>query len=79
MTARGYERRKIFRDARDRAHFLKLLGQLPERFGTRLDAYVLMAAAVGAEVTVLSRSPHRDANARRLGVDRFLQTTNESR
>jgi alcohol dehydrogenase (NADP+) len=40
---------------------------------------VKFAAAVGADVKVLSRSPHREADARRLGVDRFLQTTDESR
>jgi REP element-mobilizing transposase RayT len=43
VTARGNERRDIFRDDRDRRHFLELLGQLPERFGTVVHAYVLMA------------------------------------
>jgi REP element-mobilizing transposase RayT len=42
VTARGNERREIFRDDRDRQHFLDLLAQLPARFGTRLHAYVLM-------------------------------------
>ena len=42
MTARGNERRAIFRDARDRGHFLELLGQLPERFGVRVHGWVLM-------------------------------------
>jgi putative transposase len=42
LTARGNERRKIFRDDRDRLHFLDLLSELPERFGARLHAYVLM-------------------------------------
>lgn len=42
MTARGNERRAIFRDDRDRLHFLELLGELPERFGTRLHGWVLM-------------------------------------
>ena len=43
LCARGNERRDIFGDQRDRQHFLELLAELPERFGTRLHAYVLMA------------------------------------
>ena len=42
VTARGNERRDIFREDGDRKHFLSLLAELPERFGTRLHAYVLM-------------------------------------
>lgn len=42
VTARGNERRNIFRDDPDRKHLLELLAQLPERFGTVLHAYVLM-------------------------------------
>jgi putative transposase len=42
LTARGNERRAIFRDEEDRQHFIGLLAQLPERFGTRLHGYVLM-------------------------------------
>jgi len=42
VTARGNERRAIFRDDRDRFHFLSLLGELPGRFGVRMHAYVLM-------------------------------------
>jgi putative transposase len=42
LTARGNERRSIFRDNPDREHFLELLAELPERFGTMLHAYVLM-------------------------------------
>jgi putative transposase len=42
LSARGNERRDIFRDERDRQHFLDLLAGLPERFGSRLHAYVLM-------------------------------------
>ena len=30
VTARGNERRDIFRDSRDRQHFLELLATLPE-------------------------------------------------
>ncbi len=42
LTARGNERRHLFRDERDREHFLELLGELPERFRVLLHAYVLM-------------------------------------
>ena len=42
MTARGNERRAIWRDESDRTHFLELLGELTERFGLRVHAYVLM-------------------------------------
>jgi len=42
VTARGNERRDIFRDDRDRQRFLELLAALPERFGVRLHAYVLL-------------------------------------
>jgi uncharacterized zinc-type alcohol dehydrogenase-like protein len=38
---------------------------------------VKFAASFGAEVTVLSRSPHKEADARRLGAHRFLQTTDD--
>ena len=31
VTARGNERRDLFRDDRDRLHFLELLGELAER------------------------------------------------
>ncbi|MSR64597.1 MAG: hypothetical protein EXS18_02320 [Verrucomicrobiae bacterium] len=43
VTARGNERRNIFRDDRDRHHLLELLGALPTRFGLRIHAYVLMS------------------------------------
>jgi putative transposase len=42
VTARGNERRAIFRDDRDRWHFIELLAQLPDRFGTRLHGWALM-------------------------------------
>ncbi len=42
MTARGNERKAIFRDDRDRTHFVELLSDWPERFRLRLHAYVLM-------------------------------------
>jgi putative transposase len=42
VTARGNEQRDIYRDDRDRQHFLDLLAEAPDRFGTRLHAYMLM-------------------------------------
>ncbi|MBL9137558.1 MAG: transposase [Verrucomicrobiales bacterium] len=42
VTARGNERRNIFRDDRDRRHFVELLAELPDRFGLRVVAWVLM-------------------------------------
>ena len=42
VTARGNERKAIFRDEWDRFRFLKLLSELTERFGTKTHAYVLM-------------------------------------
>ena len=42
LTARGNERRAIFRDNQDRAHFCQLLGQMVELFRVRLHAFVLM-------------------------------------
>ena len=42
LTSRGNERRRIYRDDGDRAHFLELLEELVLRFRWRLHAYVLM-------------------------------------
>lgn len=42
ITARGIERRPLFKDDRDRGHFLELLQAFSERFRGRLLAYVLM-------------------------------------
>lgn len=42
VTARGNERRDIFWDDPDRFRFLELLGELGERFGIKVHAYVLM-------------------------------------
>ncbi len=36
ITARGNERKAIFRDDPDRYHFLELLSELGERFGIRV-------------------------------------------
>jgi REP element-mobilizing transposase RayT len=42
VTARGNERKDIFRDDTDRFHFLELLSELGELFGARVHPYVLM-------------------------------------
>ena len=42
VTARGNERKPIYRDESDREHFLELLAESTERFGLRVHAYVLM-------------------------------------
>jgi putative transposase len=42
LTTRGNERRAIFRDDRDRTHFLELLEEMVGRFGLRLHCFVLM-------------------------------------
>ena len=41
-TARGNERRAIYRDDRDRLRFCEVLGEAAEMFGWRIHAYVLM-------------------------------------
>jgi len=42
VTARGNERKNIFRDERDREHFVELLAELEARFGLEVHAFVLM-------------------------------------
>jgi REP element-mobilizing transposase RayT len=42
VTSRGNERRAIFRDDRDRAHFLELLENMVARFDLRVHGFVLM-------------------------------------
>ena len=42
VSARGNERRAIFRGVSDRFHLLALLGECVERFGWFLHGYVLM-------------------------------------
>ncbi len=42
VSARGNERKAIFRDDEDRRHFLELLGQSVERFAWLLQGYVLL-------------------------------------
>ena len=42
VTARGNERKSIYRDERDRKHFLELIEEMVLRFRVRLHCYVLM-------------------------------------
>ena len=42
VTARGNERRDIYRDDRDRRHFCELLAGMVEQFNVALHAFVLM-------------------------------------
>lgn len=67
VTARGIERRPIFRDLRDRSHFRDLLAELVERFALRLHAYVLM-----------DNHYHLLLEAPRLNLSRALQWLNVS-
>ncbi|MCX7915276.1 MAG: transposase [Verrucomicrobiae bacterium] len=59
VMARGNERRKIFRDDRDRQRFVETLAEAVERFGLRLQAWCLMPnhyhLVVGAPRGNLSR------------------------
>lgn len=42
VGSRGIERRSIYRDDRDRTHWLEILGQTREMFGLRIHGYVMM-------------------------------------
>ena len=42
VTARGTDRKRIFKDDRDRRHWLELLPEVQERLGLRIFAYVMM-------------------------------------
>ncbi len=42
VTARGNERKSIFRDKRDREHFLEVIAEMVSRFRVRLHCFVLM-------------------------------------
>jgi REP element-mobilizing transposase RayT len=42
VSVRGNERKSIFRDDRDRRHFLEVLAEMVARFRFRLHGYVLM-------------------------------------
>ena len=43
VTARGNERRAIYRDDTDRARFLETVGKAAQQFGIGVHAYVLMS------------------------------------
>ena len=58
VTARGIERRELFRDERDGAHFLELLEEMVARYGVRLHAYVLM----GNHYHLLLQTPQANAS-----------------
>src|SRR2546427_276528 len=42
VTARGLDRKLIFKDDRDRGRMLELLEELVDRYGVRVHAFVLM-------------------------------------
>ena len=42
VTARGNERKTIFRDEADRRHFLEVIAEIVPRFRVRLHCFVLM-------------------------------------
>ena len=42
VTSRGNERKPIYRDDRDREHFLDLIAEMVSRFRVRVHCYVLM-------------------------------------
>jgi putative transposase len=59
VTARGNERRPIFRDQADRQRFLELLKGVTERFGWGVHGYVLM----GNHYHLLVQTPHANLSA----------------
>jgi len=63
VTARGNDRKAIFRDDTDHFHFLELLSELGERFGAGVHAYALMDKHYHLMLQTpeanLSRSMHR--------------------
>ena len=59
ITARGIERRAIFEDVRDHAHFIELLPEMSERYGVEIHAYVLMVN----HYHLLIRTPNANASA----------------
>lgn len=59
VTARGNERRAIFRDARDHARFLECLKEMSHRYGVRIAAYALM----GNHYHLLLQTPRPNLSA----------------
>jgi len=58
ITARGIERRAIFRDKRDYGHFLELVGEMAERSGVKVHVYALM----GNHYHLLIQTPEANAS-----------------
>ena len=58
VTARGIERRSVFRNDRDNAHFLELLEEMRERYAVTVHAYVLM----GNHYHLLIQTPEANAS-----------------
>ena len=80
VTARGNERKDIFRRDRDPAHFLQVLAELEDRFGLEVRAHVLMGnhhhllLRSRAASTLFSTEPipfHAQARKRRLSLTDF--------
>lgn len=59
VTARGTERRTIFADNRDHAHFLDLLAEMTTRYGVEVQAYALL----GNHYHLLIRAPQANTSA----------------
>ena len=55
ITARGMGRREIFKDDRDREHFIELLEGMAGRYGVILHAFVLMDNHYHLLLELLSR------------------------
>ena len=58
VTARGIERRSVFRNDRDNAHFLELLEEMRERYAVTVHTYVLM----GNHYHLLIQTPEVNAS-----------------
>ena len=54
VTARGNERKAIYRNDSDRAHFLALLAEAVERFGISIHAYVLLTRVASQHPTFIA-------------------------
>ena len=59
VTARGIERRVLFTGPREHEHFLELLGEMSERHGVHVHAYVLM----GTHYHLIVQTPAANASA----------------
>ena len=59
VTARGMERRSIFRTERDNDHFLEILEEMSDRYGVEVHAYCLMSN----HYHLLIRTPRANASS----------------